>query len=113
MSLKDDILKSIELSGSVSEESKTIKPQINKNLDRVIDKSSGKKRLRPAIVNKFNILLTSSASLSAMNPFEIRCLNCNRIISYPCWHWASEYAVNIFHYFLCYNGKDKPGLDCR
>lgn len=113
MSLKDDILKSIELSGSVSDDSKVIKPIINGNLDRVIDKSSGRKRLRPAISNKFNVLLASPKSLSALSPFEIKCLHCGRIIQYPCWHWASEYAVNIFHYFLCYNGKDKPGLDCR
>ena len=109
---KEDLLKSIALTGSVEESEAIVKVKINENLDNILDKSSGKLRLRPAKAKVFNSILSQPLELSALNPFEIRCLNCGRVISYPAWWMKIEFNVNTFHYFLC-KESDSVKLECR
>jgi len=114
--LKSSLLKQIELSGSVSEDSAIIKPHINRELSNVLDESSGKIRIKPSLTNSsrgFNLILSSPASLSAINPLQIRCLNCKKVISYPAWHYVKEFARNHFHYFICFNGNERVKLNCQ
>lgn len=113
--LTKDLLKSIELSGVADEASASEKHLINSNLHNVIDISSGKIRLRKSVAEKFNLIVGRPEGLKALSPAEIRCLYCRRVISYPGWYYKIEYAVNVFHYFVCFDGQspDKPKFNCK
>jgi hypothetical protein len=119
MSLSDDIqnsfLKSIELSGSVDEASHQIKIRLNENLSAILDKSSGRIRLKSSLAGKFSLILAQPAELKPLSNLEIRCLYCRKVISYPAWHLVRAFDINHFHYFICWNteSSDKPSLNCK
>lgn len=113
--LKSSILKSLELTGSVDSESSAIIVHVNKSLDNVIDSSSGRKRIRPSKEKMFGLILSQPLSLRAISSLEIRCLACGRVISYPAWHYWIAFSVNVFHYFVCFDGREpsKPTVNCK
>lgn len=113
--LKNSLLRSIELEGSVDNENSSIKITVNGGLSNVVDKSSGKARIRLARVNQFNLILSQPRGLLSLSPFEIRCLNCKKVISYPAWHLELKFDRNIFEYFVCFSetSSSKVALNCR
>lgn len=113
---KDDILKSISYSGtaSVTESIKIVIAE-RKHLSNIIDLSNGSARLSRSTVKKFSLILSQPTLLSAFKPTEIRCSLCQRVIKYPCWYYSIKYAVNHFHYFVCFRPSDdnsKPNTIC-
>jgi hypothetical protein len=108
--LRLEIIKSISLQGGI--DSITEKPIINGNTGHVLSKSSGLVRIKHG--DKFGLILSLPLSLSALNPFEIRCVICNKIISYPAWYYHVSYLVNSFHYFVCFDPASplKPTIKC-
>lgn len=107
---KDLILRQIELSGSITDRIK-INHLINNNPNNVIDNSSGRNRIRTNKVDSFKLILSSP--FEAVNPLEIKCLNCGRVIKYPAWHCELQFDINHFHYFVCFAGTEKVKLICR
>lgn len=113
----DDILSSIELGGAASTEN-AVENQIilgsRNNLNHIAGVSSGRMKIYPSIAKKFQLLLTQPAMLKALNPFEIRCVLCKQVISYPAWYYSIKYAVNHFHYFVCFDSSQptKPTTKC-
>ena len=109
--IKAEILKNISISGSVDEKVKLI---INGNINHVLNFGSGAVRLQTNVVRKFSLILSQPAILSTFNPFEIRCALCKRVISYPAWYYEVKYAVNHFHYFICFDkdSPSKPSTSC-
>ena len=114
-SLKKSLLQSIELSGSVSVENSSASITVNGELSNVLDKSSGKPRIRPAKVSQFHLILSQPVSLLALSPFEIRCLHCKRVISYPSWWLQVKFDRNILVYFVCFSetSPNRVSLDCK
>lgn len=112
---KLDLLKSIELSGSVDREVSLVTININKGLENILDFSSGRKRIRGMRATQFSLIVAKPAGLSALSSLEIRCLNCGRVISYPCWHLEVKFDRNIFEYFVCFseNSPNRVSLNCR
>lgn len=110
-SLKTNILKSLELTGSATEDS----IRVNKNTDNIFDRTSGKIRVRPSREKQFNLILSQPKTLAALSSFEIRCCVCNRVISYPAWHLVLTFTKNVFHYFICFdrNEVNKPTVNCK
>lgn len=98
----DSLLKNIELTGSVSVESSGV-VYINKAIENITDRSSGKIRITPARINQFSLILSQPSQLSALSPLEIRCLSCGRVISYPSWWSEVKFDKNTFHYFVCFS----------
>ena len=109
--LANEMLRSIALAGEASSK---IKPIIGGNIGHILNFSSGSPRLHTNIISRFALILSQPTNLSFLNPFEIRCALCKRVISYPCWYYEVKYAVNHFHYFVCFD-KDsvsKPSTKC-
>lgn len=109
--LKDEILNSIALHGSAALETASIIPVIagnDKNLGHILNLSSGSPRIHSSIIKRFSLILGMPKPLTAMSALSIRCALCNSVISYPCWYYTIRYAVNQFHYFVCFNPTE-PG----
>lgn len=100
-----EMLKNIALSGSADSATAVIKPLINGNLNHVLNLSSGAARLQTNVIKRFSLILSQPDALIGLNPFEIRCAFCKRVISYPAWYYRIAYAVNVFHYFVCFDEK--------
>lgn len=83
------------------------------NIHQIAGVTSGSLRIYPSIIKKFELILSQPIS-SAFNPFEIRCAFCKKVISYPCWYYSIKYAVNHFHYFVCFDAScpSKPSAKC-
>lgn len=111
--LKDEILNSISYSGEAEKTVHLILGSRN-NLNHIAGVSSGSLRIYPSMIKKFNLILSQPLQLQALNPFEIRCVLCKRVISYPCWYYSIRYAVNHFHFFVCFDSgsADKPTTKC-
>ena len=107
--LANSLLRDIELSGSVGE--RKIEILINHLPENLLDKSGGKSRIRPSLVQSFTLLL-SQTELASLSNLEIRCFNCGRILSYPAWHFVRRLRRKHFHYFLCFGGSSKARLGC-
>lgn len=109
--LAEEILRNIALGGSAEA---IIKPIIGGNLNHVLSLSSGSARLQTNVINRFRLLLAQPSNLSVLNPFEIRCCLCKRVVSYPAWYYEVRYAVNHFHYFVCFDSASpsKPSTKC-
>lgn len=106
--LADEILKSISLYGKAITEDAKYKPVIaNRDLAtmHVLDRSRGLIRLRRNI--EFELILSQPSSLASLNPFEIRCCLCSKVMSYPAWYHVIKYSVNAFHFFVCFS-PDEP-----
>ena len=113
---KEDILKSISISGVASDENKTVQIVLasRNNLNTILDSSSGLARIRTNAANKFKLLISQPLVLTGFNPFELRCVLCKKVITYPAWYLCLRYAVNEFHYFVCFdsNSPDKVTAHC-
>lgn len=115
--LKDEMLKSIALSGAAdAEKAKDNHLILNSrnNLNHIAGVSSGQLRIYPSMVNRFKLTLSQPSSLAILNPFEIRCVLCKGVISYPCWYYNIKYAINHFHFFICFDSgsPNKPTTSC-
>lgn len=110
-SLAKGILQNIASSGSASKE---VKINIGGNLNHILSLSSGSPRLQTNVIGRFKLILSQPLTLEMMNPFEIRCSFCRKVIKYPCWYYSIKYAVNHFHYFVCFDSSssDKPSTKC-
>jgi hypothetical protein len=106
--LRDEILESIVKYGKAEE------IKLNINVDSILDKSSGSPRIQQTIRRKSVLILSQPLALSALSNLQIRCALCKRVISYPCWYYSVKYAVNHFHYFICFDSvsPSKPSLRC-
>lgn len=113
MSLEDDvraqILRDINLTGAADSSKAKIGIIIASRFQatNVITLSGGLPKVRPNIAKLFILLVGQPRLLEVMNPLEIRCCFCKRVISYPAWYWRQVYAVNQIHYFVCFD-KDSP-----
>jgi hypothetical protein len=110
--LKTDILAAINESGASLPENARARQVINGNLSSVINRTSGQTKFNHSIVSRFKLQLSMPKILQFFNPLEIRCLLCNKVISYPCWYLDLKYTVNHFHYFVCFDSGDKPNTNC-
>lgn len=109
--LAEEILRNIAISGTAETKIKIIIATRNNNgnLNHILNLSSGSPRLQTNVIKRFNLVTSQPQSVSILNPFEIRCCLCNKVISYPAWHYVNQYAVNHFHYFICYDALNKDG----
>lgn len=109
--LANEMLNSIAAAGSVS---KSVKPIIGGNLNHILSLSSGSPRIQTNVINRFALILSQPEILQRLNPFEIRCCLCKKVVSYPCWYYSIKYAVNHFHYFICFDAshRDSPTTKC-
>jgi len=107
-----EILKNISSSGNASEDKTIIKHLLGKNLNHILNLSSGSHRIHSHILNKFSLIINQPQSLSDLNPFEIRCSLCKVVVSYPCWYYEVKYNINVFHYFVCFNRSEKVNCSC-
>lgn len=109
MALSDEtikeMLRNIELGGASSVENQETHVVLGarNNLSIILNLSSGLPKIRNEAAKRFTLLLSQPEILKPLNPFEIRCCLCRRVISYPCWYWSKRYAVNHFHYFICFD----------
>lgn len=107
-----EMLRNIELSGDSAAWS--CKHLIGSNPSQILNLSSGAVRIQPHALKHFALILSQPKTLAALNPFEIHCCLCNEIVNYPCWYYEVKYAVNHFHYFVCFNSStpEKPTTRC-
>lgn len=108
--LQSEILESITKFGKSEE--KTI--MINTNISDILNFSSGSPRLQSTAARKARLILSKPQSLQVLNNFQIRCILCHKVISYPCWYYNIRYAINHFHYFVCFDSDSstKPSTRC-
>jgi len=115
-STKRDILASIGMEGAASEENKSINIVLGNrlNLQHIAHMGSGMLSLRPHKVKLFKLLLSQPEALTGLSPLAVRCCLCGRIISYPAWYYAIQFAVNHLHFFICFDrdSHDKPSTRC-
>lgn len=105
-----EILDSITNSGSI--EHNEIK--VNTNISDVLSFSSGSARLQSSAIRKARLILGKPHELVSLDNKQIKCVLCKRVISYPCWYYNIRYAVNHFHYFICFDkdSASKPTAKC-
>lgn len=109
---KNDILTNILTGGTAI---KTVNHIIGGNLSHVLNLNSGSARLHTNVIKRFALIINQPQKLSHLNQYQIRCCLCNQVIfQYPCWYYEVKYAVNHFHYFLCFDSSsaDKPSTKC-
>lgn len=108
--LQKQILESINKSGK----SETPELKINTNIDHVLSFSSGSARLQTTLLRKVVLILSKPLGLRELSSQQIRCCLCHRVISYPAWYYEVKYAVNNFHYFVCFDfdSPTKPNTKC-
>lgn len=113
---KNEILKSISTEGASLEENKTIHLILGSrnNLNHIAGTGSGMLRIYPSISKKFKLIISQIEMLKNLSSFEIRCVLCKKVINYPCWYYSVKYAVNHFHYFICFDAESpsKPSTRC-
>lgn len=110
--LAQQILDSITSYGDAKTKVKHI---IGGNLSHILSISSGSPRIQTNVIKRFKLILSQPKLLKRLNPFEIRCSFCSKVISYPCWYYNVKYAVNHFHYFVCFQpsaDNTKPNTNC-
>ena len=107
----DDILKNIALGGTAE---KTVNPIIGGNLSHILSLSSGSPRLQTNVIKKFALILSQPSAIDILNPFEIRCCLCKSVVRYPVWYYSIKYAINHFHYFVCFDSTSpsRPSTKC-
>jgi hypothetical protein len=111
--LKNEMLKSISYGGK-SEIDNSIIIGSPSNISQVVDLGSGSPRFHRSVISKFRLILSQPVGLHSFSNLEIRCTLCRRVISYPCWYLSIRYAINHFHYFVCFNSDspNKPNTRC-
>jgi hypothetical protein len=101
--LAAEMLKNITISGSTETRIKPIIASHERGLGHVLNLSSGSPRIQTNVINRFILILSQPSNLNFLNPFEIRCCLCSKVINYPCWYLSIKYSVNHFHYFVCFD----------
>lgn len=101
----DQILKDITNTGYSLEENRSVNLVLasRSNLTTILDSSSGLPKVKASIAKQFKLVLSIPLALQAFNPFEIRCCLCHKVIMYPAWYYMVRFAVNEFHYFICFD----------
>lgn len=103
-----DLLRAISLSGDSN-----INPIVasSNHIQSILNLSSGLPRINnPA---KFSMIFQQPLTLAALNPLEIRCCLCRKVVSYPAWYYVAEFTVNVIHYFVCMNADgNKVSANC-
>ena len=91
-----------------------VKPIISGNMSHILNLSSGLPRLQTHVIKRFSLIISQPLALTTFNPFEVRCCLCRSVIRYPAWYYSIKYAVNHFHYFICFDASspDKPSTKC-
>lgn len=106
-SQKNDILKSISLTGVSLKENSSVNVAFGgtkaSNIGQLIEFNSGKPQIRRSLVNKFKLILNKPKALAVISSFEFRCALCKKVISYPCWYMEVKYVKNRLHYFICFD----------
>ncbi len=107
---QDEILESIAKYGKTEE--KEIK--INTNLNHILSFSSGAARLQTSCIRRARLILSQVEAMRDLSNLQIRCALCHKVISYPAWYYTIRYAVNHFHYFICFDkdSPSKPSVKC-
>ncbi len=86
------------------------------NLNDITSRSSGRLAIKPSILkqDKFSLILSKPSALEAFDWHEIHCCLCDRIVSYPIWHYEIKYSINRLHYFICFDSASptKPSINC-
>lgn len=111
--LKSSILRSINTSGSASEEERKVNPIISPDGKKLLNYSSGTPKLRKSVIPNFALIFTQPLSLSAVHNTEIRCCLCRKVINYPAWHWRESFLVNQFYYFICFDSTSPKEVSAR
>ena len=108
--LAKSLLDAIALGGEIDS------PQVNQiiasNPYHIIDSTSGKTKIKnPSL---FNLIIAQPQSIAALSSLEIRCCICKRVITYPAWYHFIHYAINHFHFFVCFNQANptEPTTNC-
>lgn len=101
------LLRSISLDGNTQDDTNTI---ISHNPMHIINHANGYPRINNP--EKFSLILSLPETLSSLNPFEIRCCMCRKVISYPAWYYSVKYAVNNFHFFVCFDSSSPEKVTC-
>src|SRR5438105_1951772 len=113
------MLDSISLSGAADESNAASRPVIVGEASRdilvhILNVSSGLPRIRTDVASKFALILNQPVGLAALSNLQIRCCLCRKVITYPAWYHHIKYAVNHFHFFICFdsNSPAKPSTRC-
>lgn len=108
-----EILDSITKQGTALTENAAVRHIVanRDSLTQIINVSSGLPRIQNHVASRFQLILSSPLTISR---HEQRCCFCQKMIVFPCWYWSVKYAVNVFHYFICFdsNSPDKPSTRC-
>ena len=109
--LRREVLPNVAYGGTVRE---IAKPILNGNISQILDLGSGSPRIQRTALKRISQIFSQPRELSTLNPFEIRCCLCHEVIRYPAWYYSIKYAVNHFHYFICFDNlsPDKPSTRC-
>lgn len=99
--LKDSILKGIGTSGAADAANRTIHPIVSDNEGEILSLTSGLPKIRASASSRFTLLFIIPLALKGLHNSEIRCCLCKKIISFPCWYYRKNLAVNNFHFFVC------------
>jgi len=107
---KDSILAAIASGGKVNNE----EIKLNVNINHVLSFSSGAARIQTSCIRHAKLILSQPDELKALSSLQIRCMLCKRVISYPAWYYKMSFAVNQFHYFICFDSDspNKPTAKC-
>lgn len=110
---KNSILSSIRVSGAALPENAVSAHIISGNIGHVINFGNGTPAIQSSIKKKFSLILSRPKLLESLSQFEIRCCVCKRVMSYPCWYYEVKYAVNHFHYFVCFDKNENMRVNAR
>jgi hypothetical protein len=109
--LQKELLDLISKSGKTED----LAIKVNVNIHDILTFSSGAARLHSTVIRKAVLILSQPLTLQSLSSLQIRCILCKRVISYPCWYYEVKYAVNHFHYFICFQpsaDSTKPSMKC-
>lgn len=105
----DEILKSIALTGAVDEASIAVRIATKEQANQISNSAGGKLK----ITKPFKLILSQPESLKVLSSLEIRCCLCHKVISYPCWYRKHEFAVNHFHFFVCFDSSSPSTITTK
>ena len=107
---KNRILTSITETGTATKEINIIVG----NKSQILDFGSGNHRIQRGLIKKFSLILSQPENLYTLSNLQVRCCLCHSVISYPSWYYCRKYAVNHFHYFICFDSSSplQPSTKC-
>lgn len=113
--LQGDILSNISLMGSAEQSEAVVIPfAAELNPGHILDITNGTPKIKASLVKKFKLILSRPIQLTELHNTQVRCTLCKRVIGYPCWYHSVKYAVNVFHFFVCFDSTSstKPSVKC-